>query len=72
MILQNRNTVNFDPSIKEHRSAVACFLKRNAWADSPIRFSYDPEYGSVAEQVKSKLLDWHVKQETSRGRTVNK
>jgi hypothetical protein len=64
MILHKMNTVAFDPANKQHRKAVALFMKRNAWADSPIRFSYDPEFGSVADQVKSKMLTWYISRET--------
>ena len=65
MILQKHETVNFDPTKREHRAAVRAFLKRRAWSDSPIRFSYDPNYGngSVADQVQSKLLDWYLSRE---------
>lgn len=58
------NTVAFDPANKHHRKAVALFMKRNAWADSPIRFSYDPEFGSVADQVKAKMLTWYLGKES--------
>ena len=66
MILQKRNTVNFDPSIKPHRMAAMQFMKRNAWVDSPLRFNYDPEYGSIADQVKTKMLYWYIEQEKKR------
>ena len=60
------NTTTFDPANKLHRKAVASFMKRNAWADSPIRFSHDPEYGSVADQVKAKMLTWYINREMVR------
>ena len=63
MYLQKPSTVTFDPSIKAHRQAAAKFLKRLAWRDSPIRFSHDPSYGSVADQIRSKLLQWYVDRE---------
>lgn len=63
MILHRITTVDFDPNIKSHREAVALFLKRKAWGDSPIRFHQDPNYGSVAEQVRSRLLEWYVARE---------
>lgn len=63
MILQKPNTTPFDPANKAHRHAVAAFLKRNAWADSPIRFSYDPTYGSVSDQVRAKMLTWYMDKE---------
>lgn len=63
MILQPTRTVQFDPSNKKHRQAVQAFLKRNAWADSPYRFSYDPAYGSVADQVRDKMLKWYLNKE---------
>lgn len=66
MILHKMNTVAFDASNKLHRKAVASFMKRNAWADSPIRFSHDPEYGSVADQVKAKMLAWYINREMVR------
>ena len=64
MILQKTNPIEFDPSNKEHRFAVAAFMKRTAWVDSKFRFSYDPAYGSVSDQVKVKLLHWYIEQET--------
>lgn len=62
-ILRQVGTIEFDPSKREHRDAVRAFMKRNAWVDSPLRFAYDPQFGSVAEQVKSKLLDWYIAKE---------
>jgi hypothetical protein len=56
MLLKRQSTIDFDPSNKEHRAAVRAFLKRKAWSDSPLRFSHDPTFGSVADQVQAKLL----------------
>lgn len=67
MILRNPITTVFDPTNKEHRAAVHAFLKRKTWADTKLRFKHDPEYGSVADQVQSKLLYWYVAQEEARG-----
>lgn len=64
MLLKRQEIIEFDPSNKEHRAAAHAFMKRGAWADSPLRFAYDPSYGSVADQVKAKLLEWYVAQET--------
>jgi hypothetical protein len=64
MILQKTNTVNFDASNPEHRKAVAMFMKRTAWADTSYRFSHDPAFGSVADQVKVKMLHWYIAQDT--------
>ena len=64
MILQKMNTVAFDPSNKAHRAAVASFMKRNAWVDSGYRFTHDPAFGSVADQVKVKMLHWYIAQDT--------
>lgn len=65
MLLKRRETVDFDPSNRYHRAAVKAFLRRKAWSDSPIQFSYDPNYGngSVADQVQSKLLEWYLSKE---------
>jgi len=60
MLLKHQETVKFDPNKKDHRAAVMAFMRRRAWGDSPIRFSYDPSYGSVAEQVQQKLLAWYM------------
>ncbi len=38
-------------------------MKRKAWVDCPLRFTHDPQYGSVAEQVQIKMLDWYMTQE---------
>lgn len=72
MLLKRQELIDFDPSKKEHRAAVRAFMRRRAWADSPIRFSHDPQYGSVAEQVQAKLLDWYIAQEAknSKGKKV--
>lgn len=66
MLLNKIATVEFDPSNKEHRAAVHSFMKRQAWVDSPIRFSYDPKYGSIAAQVRAKLFDWYVSQDMAK------
>lgn len=63
MLLTLPATVEFDPSKKAHRDAVRAFMKRQAWVDSPIRFAYDPAYGSIAAQVQSKLLKWYMDKE---------
>ena len=60
MLLRHPVRVDFDPSVKEHRFAVRSFMKRNAWADSPLKFNYDPSFGSIAEQVHVKLLQWYM------------
>lgn len=67
MLLQRQTLIDFDPSNKEHRAAVSAFLKRKAWSDSPIRFAHDPAYGSVADQVQAKLLQWYVDNEARGG-----
>lgn len=64
MLLKRQETIEFDPSKKEHRAAAHAFMKRGAWADSPLRFAYDPSYGSVADQVKAKLLEWYIAKDT--------
>lgn len=66
MYLVKPATVNFDPANKEHRAAARAFLRRKAWVDCPLRFTHDSAYGSVAEQIQFKLLDWYVEQEESR------
>lgn len=63
MLLQLPPTVEFDPSNKKHRDAVRAFMRRNAWVDSPIRFAYDPAFGSTAAQVQTKLLAWYMAKE---------
>ena len=63
MILRHSETIAFDVSKKEHREAAAAFLKRKAWSDSPLRFKHVPPYGSVADQVRTQLLEWYVAQE---------
>lgn len=70
MILQQPATIDFDPANKEHRQAVKDFLKRKAWVDSKYRFTYDPIYGSIANQVQEKLLAWYIDQEDSRTKKV--
>lgn len=60
MLLKRRETVDFDPSKKTHREAVAAFLQRRAWGDSPLRFNHDPNFGSVADQVEKKLLAYYL------------
>lgn len=66
MLLKRQELIEFDPANKEHRAAVRAFLKRKAWMDSPIRFAHDPTYGSVADQVQAKLLQWYVAQEDAK------
>ena len=66
MYLSKPATISFDPSKKDHRAAARAFLKRKAWVDSPLRFSHDPSYTSIADQVQSKLLNWYMSQEENR------
>lgn len=65
MILTKSETIQFNPAQKLHRAAAKAFMVRRAWADSPLRFTYDPEYNqtSVAEQVQSKLLAYYLNKE---------
>ena len=63
MLLRHSETVVFDPSKKAHRQAVAAYLKRSAWADSPIRFRHDPAFGSVTDLVKTRLVEWYIARE---------
>jgi hypothetical protein len=65
MPIQKAETTDFDPSKKDHRAAVAAFLVRKAWVDSPIRFRYDGEYNkeSLADQVQSKMLAYYMAKE---------
>ena len=62
MILKFPHPVEFDPSNAEHRKAVAEFIKRGRWSDSPIRF-LPPAYGDVGSYVKEKLLEWYLQEE---------
>jgi len=72
MILQKIPSTNFDPSNKEHREAVGAFLKRTAWGDSKFRFTHDPAYDSVSDQVKSKLLAWYLKNDKAPKKVAKK
>jgi hypothetical protein len=60
MLLKRRETVDFDPTKKDHRAAAAAFMRRRAWGDSPLRFNHDPAFGSVADQVEKKLLAYYL------------
>lgn len=60
MYLKLPQRVDFDPSNKEHRQAAAAFMRRNAWGDSPIKFTHDPDYDNVANQVRVKMLHWYM------------
>lgn len=64
-MLLKKPEIVFDPSKKEHRAAVRSFMVRKAWVDSPIRFAYDPAYGSVSDQVQIKLLQWYMDKENA-------
>lgn len=66
MPLQRTKTVKFDPANKEHRDAVRAFMKRRAWSDTNFRFSHEPEYGSIVDQVMEKLTNWFLEQEESK------
>ena len=66
MLLRHPNTVEFDPANRAHRLAVAAFMKRNAWMDSPLRFAHDPTYGSIAEQVRVKMLLWYISRDVEK------
>ena len=69
-MLKKIQTVNFDPTNKEHRAAVRAFLKRNAWNDAGFRFSHDPAYDSVVEQVQSKLLQYYFAKDLDKAKRV--
>jgi len=66
MLLKHKATIKFDPSNIRHREAVHSFMKRRAWVDSPVQFSKDLAYSSIAEQVQTKLLQWYIDQEISK------
>lgn len=65
-LLKRPDSIEFDPSIKEHRVAVRLYMKRKAWSDSPLKFAHDPAFGNVADQVQTKLLQWYLDQEEGR------
>jgi len=65
MLLKCQSTVKFDPANKAHRASVRAFMKRHAWSDAPIRFTHDPVYGSIVEQVQTKLLEWYLAKEVA-------
>ena len=60
MPLEKQNTVKFDPSKKAHRESAAAFMRRRSWGDAPIRFSHDPAFGCVADQIEKKLLTYYM------------
>jgi hypothetical protein len=66
MFLKRQEVIEFNPANKAHRAAARAFLRRKAWVDCPLRFAHDTGYGSVAEQVQAKLLDWYVAQEEAK------
>ncbi len=66
MYLKTAPRIDFDPANKEHRHAAALFMQRNAWADSPIKFTHDPDYDNVANQVRQKLLHWYMARDLGR------
>lgn len=68
MYLKKPETIKFDPSIKEHRQAVSAFMKRRAWSDSALRFTHDPMYGSVSEQVQLRLVEYYIGKEFNKVR----
>ena len=72
MLLKRQELIEFDPSKKDHRAAIRAFMKRRAWVDSPLRFAYDPGYGSVVDQVQAKLLQWYVEQEELKENKIKK
>jgi hypothetical protein len=63
MILCHQETIKFDASNKEHRDAVRCFMKRFAWADSPIRFAPSPVYSNLVHEIREEMLQWYMAQE---------
>lgn len=71
MFLQHTPTVEFNPANRDHRNAVRDFMKRKAWADTSVRFSYNPTYGSVAAQVQTRLLEWYIQQEENRKKKIS-
>lgn len=63
MLLRAPSRVNFDPALKEHRIAAAAFMQRNAWGDTNYKFTHDPEFSNVADQVRVKMLRWYMAQD---------
>lgn len=63
MILTHPTRVDFNPALVEHRKAFNQFLKRRAWADSPLLFTHDPGYGNVVEQISEKLVTWYMEKD---------
>ena len=66
MYLNKPATVDFDPNKKDHRAAFRAFMKRKAWTDCSMRFTHDPGYGSIAEQVQAKMLHWYIAQDEAK------
>ena len=66
MYLKRPEIVQFDASNKHHRAAARAFLRRKAWVDCPLRFAHDTGYGSVSEQIQTKMLEWYVAQEEAK------
>ena len=66
MYLNKPATVDFDPNKKDHRAAFRAFMKRKAWSDCSMRFTHDPGYGSISEQVQAKMLDWYIAQDEAK------
>jgi hypothetical protein len=64
MILQRTETVNFNPAKQEHRAAVVAFMKRTAWSDTKLRFTHDPKFNSIADQVRARMLEWYISEDT--------
>lgn len=71
-MLYHPKTIQFDPSKREHREAVRDFMRRKHWGDTNLRFSYDPTYGSISQQIQEKLLSWYIFKEESRREKVAK
>lgn len=65
MTINTTPAVDFNPQDPTHRMAVARFMKRYAWNDAGIRFTHDPEYGNLVDQVKDKLLKFYLAQEAT-------
>ena len=63
MTINTPPTVAFDPANQQHRMAVGRFMKRYSWADAGIRFSYEPEYNNLVDQIKDRLLKHYLQQE---------
>ena len=66
--LTHRPTVIFDPTNREHRSAVSTFYKTGTWGQTKVNFLLESPYYDLPGMISSKLTKYYLSTEFKKGK----